>query len=122
MYDWGGEFLGQELKNNLIERDYGVKTKPYSSGNPQANATIDRIHQVLGDLVRTYNLHETYVDTDNPWMGILAEDAFVIRSTYHRTKGKIPGQIVFDQDMILPINHILDWKYIRQSKQEQIEK
>ena len=55
-------------------------------------------------------------------MGILSSESFVIQSTYHRTKGKIPGRQVFGQDMILPINHILDCRYIRQRKQAQIEK
>ena len=54
-------------------------------------------------------------------MGILAAAAFAVRSTYHMTKGKSPGQLVFARDMILPINHVADWKYIRQRKQTQID-
>ena len=30
-YDQGGEFIGQEFKNDLIEREYGTKTNPNSS-------------------------------------------------------------------------------------------
>ena len=86
------------------------------------NATIERIHQVLRDLLRTYNLHETYSDDADPWMGILVADAFAVRSTYHRTKGNSPDQVVFGRDMILPINHIADWKYMNQRKQVQMEK
>ena len=33
-YDWGGELLGNEFKNSLIEKEYGIKTKQVSSGNP----------------------------------------------------------------------------------------
>ena len=86
------------------------------------NVTIDRIHQVLGNLVLTYNPHETHVDDSDLWMEILVSAAFEVRSMYHRTKGKIPGQLVFSRDIILPINHISDWKYIRQYKQAQILK
>ena len=53
------------------------------------------IHQALGNLVRTYNLQETYVDDADPWMGVLeaataaaaaaAAAAFAVRSTYHTT-------------------------------------
>ena len=39
-YDQGGEFLGHEFKNSLIENEYGIKTKPDHPGNPQANAII----------------------------------------------------------------------------------
>ena len=77
-YDWGGEFLGHEFKNILIENEDGIKTKTASQGNPQANATIDRIHQVLENILRTYNLQETYVYDADTWMGILAAAAFVV--------------------------------------------
>ena len=101
----------------MIENEYGIKTKPVSPGNPQANIIVEIINQVLGNLVRTYNLQETYVDDAHPWSGILAAEAFAVRSTYHMTKGKISGQLLFGRDMILPINHMADWRYIRQRKQ-----
>ena len=106
----------------MIEEEYGIKAKPYSYGNPQANVIIERIHQVLGNLIRSLNLHDTYVDDADPWMGILAEAAFAIRATYHRTKQKSPGQLVFGRDVILPINHIANWRLTCQRKQAQIEK
>ena len=116
--DRGGEFLGHEFKNILIENEYDIKNKPTSPGNPQANAIIERIHQVLGDLVRTYNLQETYIDDADPWIGILAAEAFAVRSTYHTTKGKIPGHIVFGRDMILPINHVAVNIYISANRRK----
>ena len=87
-YDQGGEFLGREFKNSLIENEYGIKTKPASPGNPQANTIIERTHQVLGNLIHTYNLQETYVDDADLYMGILAAAAFAVRSTYHGTQEK----------------------------------
>ena len=76
-------------------KEYGINTKPDSTGNTHSNATIDRIHKVLGNLVQTYNLHATYVDEDDPWTVILAAAAFTVRSTYHPNKGKSPVQLVF---------------------------
>ena len=55
-------------------------------------------------------------------MGILAAVAFAVRAMYHQTKQKSPGQLVFGQDMILPINHLASWILIHQRKQAQIEK
>ena len=55
-------------------------------------------------------------------MAILAAAAFAVQSTYHRTKEKSPGQLVFGRDMILPINCVADWRYIRQQKKSQIDK
>ena len=87
-YDQGGEFLGHEFKNGLIENEYSIQTKPASPGNPHANATIERLHQVLGNLVHTRNLQETYVDDAYPFMGILVAADFVVRCMYHWTKEK----------------------------------
>ena len=56
MYDQVREFLGHEFKDTLIEKEYNIKTKPASPGNTQANTIVEIIHQVLGNLVRTYNL------------------------------------------------------------------
>ena len=41
--------------------------KHASSENPQAKATIERIHQVLGNLVHSYHLQETYTDYADPY-------------------------------------------------------
>ena len=56
MYDQKGEFFGQEFKSSLMEQEYVINTKPASPGNPQAYAIIERVHQVLGNIVRTYNI------------------------------------------------------------------
>ena len=106
----------------MIENEYGVKTKPDSPGNRQENAIISRINQVLGNLVRTYHLQETYVDDADPWMGIPEAATSVVQSTYQSTKGKSIGQLVFVRSMILPINHLACWRYICQHKQVQINK
>ena len=105
----------------MIEHEFGIKTKPSSFGNPQANAIIERIHQVLGNLIHSFNLHDTYVDDADPWMEFLAAAALSVRATYHQTK-KSPGQLVFGRYMILPINHIAKWRLINQRKQLKIDK
>ena len=122
MYDLGGEFLSHEFKNSLIGEEYGINTNPDSSRKPKANTIIERIHQVLGNLVRRCNLQETYVDDAYPWMGILAKAAFRVRSTYHRDKQNVPGQLVFGRDMILPKTYLEYCRYIHQRKQMQINK
>ena len=61
-----------------MENEYRIKIKPVSNRNPQENATIERIYQVLGNLVHMYNLQATYADDTYPWMGILATEAFAV--------------------------------------------
>ena len=70
-YEQGLKRFSHEFINTLMEAEYGIKAKLYSSGNLQTNYTIEIIHQVFGDLVRTYNPKEAYVDDYDLWVGIL---------------------------------------------------
>ena len=45
---------------------------------------------------------------------------FAVRETYQKTLQESPMQLVFGRDAILNINHVVDWKHIRQRKQLQI--
>ena len=77
-YDQGEEFIGHEFKDILIEHEYGIKNNLDSPRNPQANEIIEIVHQVLGNLVRTYNLQEIYVDDTESWIRILATADFAV--------------------------------------------
>src|SRR5687767_12351299 len=73
-------------------------------------------------MVRTFELETNYLDEDDPWRRILSATAFAVRSTYHTTLKKTPGQLVFGRDMIFNIQHVANWEFIRQNKQKVIEK
>ena len=55
-------------------------------------------------------------------MEILVAEVFSVWSTYRRNKYKGKGQLFFILEMITPIKHVADWRYIHQGKQAQIEK
>jgi transposase InsO family protein len=120
-FDRGSEFIGQDFQK-MVKEDYGVKTKPITVRNPQANAIVERVHQVIGNIIRTFELEDNYLDEDNPWKGILSATAFAVRSTFHTTLRNTPGQLVFGRDMILNIKHEANWEFIRERKQQIIEK
>ena len=70
VFDSGSEFkaaLCQMLKN-----DHGVNVKPIMTRNPQANAIVERVHQTIGNMIRTFELYDNGIDDDGPWSGILA--------------------------------------------------
>ena len=69
IYYLGEEFLNHDLKNNLREYEYGLKTNPDSSRNPHSNAIIHRIHNILGSLVSTYNIHKNICRWRGPMDG-----------------------------------------------------
>ena len=69
------------------------------------NAILERIHQVLGKLVQTCNMTQTYIEKDDPWLGILSAAYFAVFSTTNRLKCYSLCQLVFFSDMILPIKN-----------------
>ena len=53
--------------------DYRIKRKIMSTQNPQANAIVERVHQMLGNLIWSFELQDNpYLDLDDVWSGILA--------------------------------------------------
>src|SRR5687768_9401321 len=106
----------------MVLHDYCIKCKPITVRNPQANTIVEWIHQVIGNIIRTFDLEANYLDNDDPWRGILAATAFADVSTYYTTVQKMPGQLVFGCDMIFNIQHVANWECIRQNKQCLIHK
>ena len=51
-----------------------------------ANAMVQCTHQMLGNLIKSFELQKNlYLNSDNPWSDILAAASFAMRSTYHTT-------------------------------------
>jgi hypothetical protein len=118
-YDRCSEFIGKYFQS-LIKNDYGIKGTPLTIRNPQANAIVERVHQVIRNIIRTFELESNYLDEDDPWKGILSATAFAVRSTFHTSLQSTPGQLVFGRDMIFNIQHIANWEFIKQRKQKTI--
>ncbi len=116
IFDRGTEFMAEFAK--MCREDYGLKRKPITTRNPQANAIIERVHQTIGNIIRTFDVQT--VDETDPWAGILAATMFAVRATYHTTLQASPMQLVFGRDAILNIKHVTNWEHIRQRKQSRI--
>ena len=116
VFDCGTEFMAEFSK--MYQNDYGLKRKPITTRNPQSNAIIERIHKTIGNIIRTFDVSN--IVNNNPWSGILAVTMFAVRTNYHTTLQASLMQLVFGRDTILNINHVSDWKHIRQHKQLQI--
>ena len=56
----------------------------------QATAIIEREHQTIANIIRTFDLTYTVIEEENPWSGILAPMMFAIRSTVHTTSEHTP--------------------------------
>ena len=114
--DHGNEFL-VEFKI-MIQVDYGIKVKAFTSRNPQTNSILERVHQTIGHIIRTYKVQDMVLDDENPWDGTLASTIFALRATVHTTTQYIPAQLVFGRDSILNTRHKANWQLIKKCKQD----
>ena len=113
VHDPGGEFTGAEFQTLL--QNCRVKDVCTSAKNPQANAVCERMHQTVGNVLRTL-LH------GEPPQNIATAKEFVdealsiamhaMRVGIHTTLGSSPGNLVFNRDMFLNIPLIADWHAI----------
>ena len=118
-FDNGGENKG--LFRTMTD-NYGLKRKATTAYNPQGNGVCERVHAVLNDILRTFELGERELDSEDPWSEFLSSAAFAIRSTYHTTLQATPAQLVFGRDMILPITFKANWDLIKSRKQNEINR
>ena len=119
IHDNGGEFIGEEFQKMLIK--HNIKDVPTTVKNPQANAICERMHQTVGNMLRTliyeqhppHNEEECYDLLDSA----LASAIFALRATIHTTLGTTPGALAFHRDMLLNIPLIADIQAIQDKRQ-----
>ena len=116
VHDKGKEFIGAAF-TSLLER-IGVTNATSTTKNPQSNAICERMHQTVGNILRTV-LHS------NPPANLttakdIVDDALytamhAMRTTVATTLGSSPGALVFGRDMFLNVPLIADWQVIAQN-------
>jgi hypothetical protein len=92
---------------------YGIRCKPTSVKNPQANAILERIHAVVMNMLPTAEID--MANSGKPPCDInvfLSDTARAICSTYHTVLKASPGAAIFGHDMLFDIPFIADWKKI----------
>ena len=91
-----------------------------TSYNPQANVICERMHQTIGNILRTL-LHAhrlTDVATAEDLMdSALATATHSFRSTVSKAIQMTPGAMTFQRDMLLNIPLIADLQAIRDNRQ-----
>ena len=104
IHDNGGEFTGWEFQQLLQKTD--VKDVPTTSRNPTANAVCERMHQSVGNILRTL-LHGNDPKTVSKANKLIDEALSIamhaMRSSVHTTLGSSPGALVFNRDMFMNI-------------------
>ena len=66
------------------------------------------LKQNSANLVCTFDLHNNYLNEDEPWSGILETTTFELQSMYDTTLKTTPRQLVLLNSMILNTPFIFD--------------
>eukprot|EP00559_Dactyliosolen_fragilissimus_P000621 CAMPEP_0184864654 /NCGR_PEP_ID=MMETSP0580-20130426/15767_1 /TAXON_ID=1118495 /ORGANISM="Dactyliosolen fragilissimus" /LENGTH=192 /DNA_ID=CAMNT_0027363543 /DNA_START=100 /DNA_END=678 /DNA_ORIENTATION=- len=102
---------------------YGVKKKPTTVQNLQANAIIERIHLVLSKMCRVQEI--LVFENNDPATvhkgvrRVLQSLAFAVRTTVHSTSGYSPAELVFNWDMIMDCKAVVEWDVVRNRYREE---
>jgi hypothetical protein len=116
IYDNGSEF---KLHFEASCDTYGIKLKPTSVKNPQANAILERVHPVIMAMIRTAELEMAPSVDASDIDTFLTNVAWAICSTYHTVLKACPGMAIFDRDMLL--SFLADWTKIGDYRQRQTD-
>ena len=117
VFDNGSEFKMHFMR---LLKDFDIKPRPTTVENPQGNSPVERIHQVVHDMIRTKELDKLVFDYVDPWGEVLSSVAWAIRASYHSTLQATPAQLVFGRDMLFNMKKVINWRLITENKRKQI--
>ncbi len=92
IYNNGSKF---NLHSHSLCDTYGIKHKPSSVKNPQANALLEHIHAVVMNMLQTSKLDMTALVKASDIDIFLSDAAQAIHSTYLTVLKASPGAAIF---------------------------
>ena len=100
VHDNGGEFIGPEFQ--FLLQGCRIKDVPTTSKNPQANVICERMHQTLGNVLRTLLHGQTPLNITGARAKEFIDEALsltmhAICTGAHSTLGSSPGSLVFNK-------------------------
>jgi hypothetical protein len=120
IYDNGSEF---KLHFQSLCESFGLKCKPTSVKNPQANTILECIHQTLANMMRTAELDMANTAAPDDVADLFLNDAaWVVRSTYHTVLKASPGAAIFGRDMLFDVPFLADWNKVGDYRQCQTDR
>ena len=88
---------------------YGLKHKPASVRNSQANAILDCVHQTIMAMPHTTELDMVDTFSESDIANFLTNAAWVACSTYHTELRTSPGMAIFGRDMLFDVPYLSNW-------------
>ncbi len=108
--------MSLNFTSNTCE-SYGIKRKPTMIKNPQENGILERVHQVLGQMLYTVELDMAKSVTPDDVHVFLDNAAWAICSTYHTVLKASPDAAIFGRDLLFDIPFVADWRKIGERRQ-----
>ena len=106
MFDNGSEF---KRYFTTFLKDFDIKTVLTPGKKPQANAPVERVHQVILNMLVTKDPDNKVFDYMYPWDETLSYIVLVITYSYHRIIMSMPVQPVFSRDMLFNLASVVNW-------------
>ncbi len=114
---------GREVKLHVesLCDTYGIKQKLTSVKNPQANAILEHVHQVIKGMLHTAEIDMAYKMVPSGIDTFLTDVTWAICSTYHAVLKASPRGAIFGRDMLFDIPYLADWNQIQDYRQHQTD-
>jgi hypothetical protein len=121
IHDPGEEFTGPEFQTLL--QKCNIRDVCTAAKNPQSNAMCERMHQTVGNVLRTLLHGEPPPDMASAKEYIneaLSIAMHAMRAAIHSALGSSPRSLTFNRDMFLNIPLIADWHTVTQRQENLI--
>ena len=122
IHDNGREFTGHKFRALLNQA--GIKSKPTTAKNPQANAVCERMHKTVADIVRTLVKEKPPSDDEEAeecMDNAMGSCIHALRCVVNHTMKTSPGALVFQSDMLMDVPLVADLEAIRGRQQQWID-
>ena len=117
IFDLGGEFDNEYFSATCTL--WHVKPTPITAKNPRANAIVERMHSILGDMLRVQLA--TKHQREKPVEDLTSAAAYALRATVHGVTKYTPAQLVYNKDMILRTKMEAKVELVRQRREAAIQ-
>ena len=122
VHDNGGKFIGWPFQ--LLLARFGIKNVTTTVKNPQSNAICERMHQTVGNILRTViytNPPANQLEANQVLDNALATAMHATRCAVNSTLQNSPGSIVYNRDMLIDVPLIADLTVIRDRRQALVD-
>ena len=102
-------------------KDFNIKPVINTIKNPQSNSPVERVHQVILNMLVTKDIDNKVFDHIDPWGETLAAIAWAIIASYHHTIMATPCQYVVGRDILFNLASVLYCQFVTAADQKQVD-